>query len=184
MKSILISIIGSPSSGKSTLATNLHSDIKKIGKNSIFISEEATDYIATNGVPSDPIDQMTIFYKQTNKENMFIGSKDYIICDSSGLLNYFYFRKLFSKPLSNKDITVINHLQKEILKNINKWDYLFYTPPILTNINDGIRFQNSDEIISLDRCIKSYLDTENIPYHDLSKIEIDDRVSYIKNIIL
>jgi len=184
MESKLICIIGAPSSGKSTLATDVHTELKKLGKNSIFISEEATDYIAANGIPSDPIDQMTIFYKQTSKENMFIGCKDYIICDSSGLLNYFYFRKLFNNPLSNKNISVINHLQLEILKNINKWNFLFYIPPILTNIDDGIRFHDKDQIIKLDRCIKSYLDTENIPYYDLSDIQINNRANHIKNIIL
>jgi nicotinamide riboside kinase len=184
MKTKLLCVVGAPSSGKSTLATHLHADIKKNGKNSIFISEEATNFIAEYGVPTTPIDQMTIFYKQTNKENMFIGSKEYIICDSSGFLNYFYFRKLFKNPLSNKDIAVINHLQKEILKNFNKWDYIFYIPPMLNNIDDGIRFQDKDEIISLDRCIKSYLDVENINYYDLSKIKMDERVDYIKNIIL
>jgi len=184
MKTKLLCVLGAPNSGKSTLAAHLHADIKKNGKNSIFISEAATDFIAEYGVPTTPIDQMTIFYKQTNKENMFIGSKEYIICDSSGLLNYFYFRRLFKSPLSNKDIAVINHLQKEILKNINKWDYLFYTPAILDNIDDGIRFQDKEEIIQLDRCIKSYLDTENIFYHDLSDVKIDERVEYIKKIIL
>jgi len=184
MKSKLLTIIGSPGSGKSTLATDVHTELKKLGKNSIFISESATDYIAEYGIPTTPIDQMTIFYKQTNKEMMFHGTKEYIVCDSSGLLNYFYFRKLFQKPLSSKDIAVINHLQKEILKTINRWDYSFYIPPILSNLDDGIRFQDKDEIVKLDRCIKSYLDTENIPYHDLSDIKMKDRVEYIKNIIL
>ena len=184
MKSKMITIVGAPSSGKSTLATDLHTDLKKLGRNSIFISEEASNFVAEYGVPSTPIDQMTIFYKQGNKENMFIGSKEFIVCDSSGLLNYFYFRKLFKNPLSNKDIAVINHLQKEILKTINKWDYMFYIPPILDNIDDGIRFQNKEEIIKLDICIKSYLNTENIDYIDLSNVELEDRVKYILKEIL
>ena len=47
---------------------------------------------------------------------MYIGSKEYIVCDSSGILNYFYFRNLFNNKLSNKDIAVINHMQKEKVK--------------------------------------------------------------------
>lgn len=183
INSKLVTIIGSPGSGKSTLATGIHTELKKSGKNSIFISECATDFIAEFGIPNTPIDQVTIFYKQTNKENMFIGSKEYIICDSSGLLNYFYFRRLFNNPLTNKDIAVINHLQKEILKTINKWNYIFYVPVNLSNIDDGIRYQNKEEIISLDRRIKSYLDIENIPYIDLSDIKIGDRMGYIKGIL-
>jgi nicotinamide riboside kinase len=175
----LISIIGSPASGKSTLASSVHTELKKLGKNSIFISEVATDFIAEYGIPNTPQDQIVIFYKQWNKEKMFIGSKDYIICDSSGILNYFYFRGLFGNKLSNKDIAVINHLQKEILKTINQWDYLFYIPPILDNIDDGIRYHDKQQIISLDRKIKSYLELENIHHDDLTKIDLQLRADYI-----
>ena len=180
----MVTFVGAPCSGKSTLATDIHTELKKKGKNSIFISEVASDFVAEYGVPSSPIDQMTIFYKQTNKENMFIGTKEFIICDSSGLLNYFYFRSLFPNKLSNKDIAAINHLQKEILKNLNKWDHIYYIPPILDNIEDGIRFQDVSGILKLDKCIKSYLDLENIQYTDLSNVSLEERSSFIINDLL
>ena len=145
----LVCIIGAPSSGKSTLATSIHYQLKRKGLNSIFITEAATDYIAEWGIPNTPIDQMVIFYKQLNREKMYLESKDFIICDSSSILNYFYFRSLFPKKLNNKDIAAINHLQKEILKNLNQWYKIYYIPPILDNldnIEDGIRFQNIKEI--------------------------------------
>jgi len=170
----LISIVGAPSSGKSTLAASIHYQLKKKGLNSIFVTEAATDYIAEWGIPNTPIDQMVIFYKQLNREKMYMGSKDYIICDSSSILNYFYFRSLYPKKLSNKDVAAINHLQKEILKNINQWYKIYYIPPILDNVEDGIRFQNKDEIARLD----------NIDHTDLSDINIDERCKYIfKDII-
>ena len=90
-----------------------------MGLNSVFVGESATDFIAEYGVPNSPQDQMIIYYKQLNREKMFLDSKDFIICDSSSLLNYFYFRGLFSGTLSNKDIATINHIQKEILKNLS-----------------------------------------------------------------
>ena len=167
MKSKLITFIGAPASGKSTLASDVHTELKKIGKNSIFITEAATDFIAEYGIPNTPIDQVTIFYKQTNRERMFIGSKEFIVCDSSGILNYFYFRRLFKNPLSNKDIAVINHLQKEILKTLSQWDYIFYVPILELNSDDGIRYQDREEIRQIDRWIKNYLEIENIPHIDL-----------------
>lgn len=184
MNSKLITFIGAPASGKSTLATDVHTELKKLGKNSIFIQEAATDYIAEYGIPNTPIDQMTIFYKQTNREMMFVGSKEYIICDSSGILNYFYFRRLFTNPLSNKDIATINHLQKEILKTLNSWSYIFYVPPIPTNPNDGIRYHNQEDIKKLDMWIKSYLEIENIPYIDLSQIDYKKRQDFVVKHIL
>lgn len=181
MSAKLISIMGAPSSGKSTLATAIHSELKRMGKNSIFISEAATDFIAEYGVPESPLDQMVIFYKQLNREKMYLGSKDYVVCDSSSLLNYFYFRSLFPKKLSNKDIASINHMQKEILKSLSYWTNIYYVNPILENTEDGIRFHNKEEILKLDRCIKSYLDIENIEYTDLSNIKLEDRTKFILN---
>ena len=183
MKSKLITFLGAPASGKSTLASDLHTELKKLGKNSIYITEAATDYIAEYGIPNTPVDQLVIFYKQLNREKMYVDSKEYIVCDSSGILNYFYFRGLFDKKLSNKDIATINHLQKEILKTINQWDYVFYLPPMLDNTEDNIRYHNVEQIKKLDRWIKSYLELENIDHIDLSEIDLKKRLDYILKII-
>ena len=183
-KGKLIMIMGAPASGKSTLASELHTKLKKLNKNSIFISEVATDFIAEWGIPNSPIDQMVIFYKQLNKEIMFLDSKEYVICDSSSILNYFYFRQLFSEKLSKKDIASINHLQKEILKHINNIDDIFYVPPMNSNdVNDGIRYHNTEQISKIDRWIKSYLELENIGHVDLSNIGRDERIEYIISMI-
>jgi hypothetical protein len=57
-KSNLIAVIGAPSSGKSTLATSVHHGLKIRKKNSIFVGEAATDYIAEWGIPNTPMDQI------------------------------------------------------------------------------------------------------------------------------
>jgi thymidylate kinase len=185
MESKLITIIGAPGSGKSTLATSVHSELKKSGMNSIFIQESATEYIAEYGIPNQPIDQLTIFYKQLNKEKMFMGSKEFIICDSSGILNYFYFRGLFNQKLENKDIAAINHLQKEILKTLSQWTHIFYVPPMMDiDTNDGVRYHDVDDIKRLDRWIKTYLEVENIPFTDLSTIGVSERTEVVIKKIL
>jgi nicotinamide riboside kinase len=183
-KGKLIMVMGPPASGKSTLAAEVHTELKKRGINSAFVVECSTDYIAEYGVPNCPQDQMVIFYKQLNREKMFLESKDYIICDSSSILNYFYFRSLFSTELSNKDIASINHIQKEILKHINTIDMVFYVPPIETDTNDGIRFHQEDEIKRLGVLIKSYLELENITHEDLTNVHMKDRVNHIIKTIL
>lgn len=184
MISKLISIIGPPSSGKSTLASDIHTELKKMGKNSIFIPEAATDFIAEFGIPNNPIDQLVVFYNQLNRETMYEKSKEFMICDSSTILNYFYFRNLFPKQLSNKDIAAINHLQKEILKSLNNWSHIFFVPPILGNTDDGIRYQTEDEILNLSNKIRTYLQIENIDFDDLSDVDITKRKDFILKEIL
>jgi len=183
-KGKLIMVMGPPASGKSTLAAEVHTELKKKGINSILVNEVSTDYIAEYGIPNSPSDQMVIFYKQLNREKMFLESKDYIICDSSSILNYFYFRSLFGSELTNKDIASINHIQKEILKHINTIDMVFYVPPIETDTNDGIRFHQGDEIKKLGVLIKSYLELENITHQDLTNVNMKDRVDHIIKTIL
>jgi hypothetical protein len=84
-----------------------------------------------------------------------------------------------------KDIATINHIQKEILKSLNQWHRIYYVPPFLgKDQNDGIRFHNSDEIVKLDRIIKSYLELEKIDYIDLSHIPIESRSRWIMKDLL
>jgi len=54
---------------------------------------------------------------------------------------------------------------------------------MLENTNDGIRYQDKEEIMQIDRMIKSWLELENIPHIDLSKIKLKDRTDYILDII-
>jgi len=184
-QSYLVSIIGAPSSGKSTLATSVHHSLKIKRKNSIFVGEAATDYIAEWGVPDTPMDQLVIFYKQLGRERMYLDSKEWIICDSSSLLNYFYFRSMFKGSLTLKEIATINHVQKEILKSLNQWHKIYYVPPVLEgDENDGIRFHNKEEIIKLDAIIKNYLELECIQYVDLSSVPLEDRGVYVINDLL
>jgi ABC-type cobalamin/Fe3+-siderophores transport system ATPase subunit len=182
----LVSVIGAPSSGKSTLATSVQHGLKIRKKNSVFVGEAATDYIAEWGIPDTPTDQIVIFYKQLARETMYLGSKEWIICDSSSILNYFYFRSLFSTNLSLKDIATINHIQQEILKSIGRWHKIYYVPPFLDDedTSDGIRYHNREEIIKIDNIIRSYLELERIPYTDLSEIPINDRDQWIINDLL
>ena len=179
----LVSIIGAPSSGKSTLAASVHHGLKIRKKNSVFVGEAATDYIAEWGIPDTPTDQIVIFYKQLGRERMYLGSKEWIICDSSSILNYFYFRSLFGQTLSLKDIATINHIQKEILKSLSQWHKIYYVPPFLDDddTSDGIRFHNKEEIIKIDGIIRNYLELERIPYTDLSHIPIDERNEWVIN---
>lgn len=180
IQSKVICFLGAPSSGKSTLAASVHHKLKIASKNSIFVGEAATDYIAEWGIPNTPVDQMVIFYQQLNRERMYLGSKELIVCDSSSILNYFYFRNLFGPDLSLKDIATINHVQKEILRSLNQWHRIYYVPPFLNgDEKDGIRYHDKEQILKLDGIIRNYLELERIPYTDLSDVDLESRDQWV-----
>ena len=179
-KSNLITFIGPPSSGKSTLAQGVNHQLKVLGKNSIFAGEAATEYIAEFGIPTTHMDQLVIFYKQIEREKMYIGKKDWIVCDCSSILNYFYFRNLFPSDLSKKDIACINQVQKEVLTSIGQWEKIYYVPPIhIKDTLDGIRYHDTQEIKRSDNIIRNYLEMERIDYIDLSNIPLESRCEYV-----
>jgi hypothetical protein len=70
-------------------------------------------------------------------------------------------------------------MQKEILKNSQHWSYVFFVPPIDTEADDGIRFHKKEDIGTLGRWIKAYLDIENIPYTDLTDVSINERSDFV-----
>ena len=51
------------------------------------------------------------------------------------------------------------------------------------NIDDGIRYQDREEIRQIDRWIKNYLEIENIPHIDLSGIDIKKRQDHVVKLI-
>jgi hypothetical protein len=55
---------------------------------------------------------------------------------------------------------------------------------MLGNVDDGIRYHNSEQIVKIDRWIKSYLEIENIKHEDLSSLEINKRTEFIINKIV
>jgi hypothetical protein len=55
---------------------------------------------------------------------------------------------------------------------------------MLENVEDGIRYQDKEQILKIDRWIKSYLELENIPHIDLTNIPLDKRSEYIIKTIL
>jgi hypothetical protein len=56
--------------------------------------------------------------------------------------------------------------------------------PILElDSDDGIRYQDREEIRQIDRWIKNYLEIENIPHTDLSGIDIRKRQDHVVKLI-
>jgi nicotinamide riboside kinase len=178
-----ISIVGPPGSGKTTLASQLHSHLKSMGESSIFVEEHVVDYIARVGIPKKLEHQLVIFEEQFKKENIYNNKKNYAIYDSASWVSYIYGRSMVGPKLSNYDIASLNLLHRKCLESINQWDYIFYIPMIDNYDFDGIRFHKREESEKIGLSIRGWLEIENVSFYDLSNIKLNERFQNVINII-
>lgn len=178
-----IAIVGAPNSGKSTLASQVNSVLKTKGLNSVFVEEYAVEYIAEYGVPASMEQQQIVFEEQYRKERLFANNKDFVVCDSASFLSYIYGRLNYGYPLAKQSIVALNHLHKKALESLEYWDYIFYVPPLGSYVLDGVRYHTEEESIKIDKMIKGFLDLEQIPYIDLSNVQLENRIDEVLNII-
>lgn len=183
-KAKAISIVGAPGAGKSTLASQINSVLKTQGKNSIFIEEYVVEYIAEYGIPTSMESQQIIFQEQYRKERTFAESKDYVVCDSASWMSYIYGRQYYDLPLSRQAIASLSHMHKKALESLEYWNIIFYVPMLDDYSLDGVRYHKQDESKKIDRMVKGWLELENIPYIDLSNVELDKRIEVAMQYIL
>lgn len=184
MKSISISMIGSPGSGKTTLAAQVNAFLKERGKNSVFIEEYAVEFISKYGIPNKLEHQITIFNKQLSKELMFNGKRNFIVSDSASWTSYVYGRQYVKLPMDQKDIGSLTYLYEEVQKTLNFWDYVFFVPVIEDYKNDNVRYNSKEESIKISNQLKTWLEIENVPFIDLSQIKLEDRLDFVTKHII
>lgn len=151
----IINLYGSPSTGKSTLASGLFYRMKIAG----FNVGMADEWIKSKVYEEDPYpfnDQLYTFAQQHKKIHQMNNKVDYIICDS---------------PLLQ--ICVYQRYEPEVF---NKMAFEYYSRYENINIflhrnhqfkQEG-RVHNEEQAKEIEIKIKNLLDNLNIPYADLS----------------
>jgi hypothetical protein len=87
-----INFYGGPGCSKSTIATGIFSELKKLNFDIEYVSEYIKTWAHQKKVPKD-FDQLYIFGKQLYKEARLLPHVKYIITDSPVLLNVAYAKK-------------------------------------------------------------------------------------------
>ena len=159
---MLISFIGSPGSGKTTIATMLFSFLKESGVICDFISEQARIYIAelrfNNEIsPTSPItltdhDQMEILSRQNKIEKAFVYSYGQfpVISDSCPLNALFYMTPDFRQ----------DNLAKILIKQSIERSNIFFFSPFNGSMDfrpDVNRVHTPNESIEINKNIYSIL---------------------------
>ena len=171
----LINFFGGPSTGKSTYAAELYSDMKKRKLSVELVSEFPKDLI-WDGLDTILLcDQLFVFANQHRRINRLVGKVEYIITDSPILLSTIYFNK--KENIYNYDI--FNNL---VLDTFNKYPNL----NILLERNSYVPFEqtgrkeDASNSKILDNNIETYLNNNNINYYKHSNNIIFNTLNYLE----
>jgi nicotinamide riboside kinase len=181
-----IAIVGGPSSGKTVLAHGLIEALKLRHIPAVFAGEAATKFILTCGVPQDIADQHTIVRWQREEEEN-VPENSVVVCDCATFLTYIYALRVkppsdsASKIRHNFYLKLVHRLWRD---SIQSYDYIFFTPLEHGYRQDGVRYQkNEEEAQEIGRQIKGFLQSELIPFYEVSGTQ-EERKKKILDILI
>lgn len=160
VKTTVISLLGGPCSGKSTLAADLYAKMKRRHMKVEMVREVAKEW-AYDGKQIGPFEQIAIIGEQIKKESSLFGKVDYIITDSPVLLGAFYFDY-------NHDQRFMNTMVNEYYEFAKTRDIKFINyviPRADAPYNPEGRFESEQESIDIDDAIVLYLAAEGYFYN-------------------
>lgn len=164
-ETIVINLIGGPGSGKSTCASGIFYELKKLGINCELSLEFVKDKVWEESYKVLD-DQLYVFGKQYHKLFRLKDKVDVIITDSPLLISIHY-NKISSQHFNNLVVEQY-HTFNNLMYFINRSE---------TYQSEG-RLQTKKESEMIDRDIKTILETYDIDYTEIS---CENAVEYIVN---
>jgi AAA+ ATPase superfamily predicted ATPase len=172
MEKIKVAILGAPSTGKTRIALEVVSELKKKSIISSFIGEYARNWMAKHKrFPEVPTDQFAIALRQIKRENEFIATQDVLVTDSASWLGIVY-ASLVVRHKTSYELSDLYHVM-DLIEDTLPSDYTlhYYVPRgVFTPQLEGGRTQTTEEEFDLvDRKILGLIDLFNIPVKRLDK---------------
>lgn len=179
---IRIAILGGPRCGKTTLIQQLYVDLKVKGLNVGAATEYSTDYLKEKGMIETIAEQYGIYLGQLKLEQD-LEEFDYALTDYATFVPYIYGRfMLGDKKRTVKEIEILNDLYSLALRDLPKYDHIFFVPREFGYEKDGVRWQDEKIALAIDDAIKLFLDSEHVKYTVLTG-ETKERSKQIMSII-
>ena len=90
---------------------------------------------------------------------------DYAITDYATFVPYIYGRfMLGDKKRTSKEIEILKDLYILALRDLPKYDHIFFVPREFGYTKDGARWQDEEVAQAVDNAILSFLEAENVNY--------------------
>ncbi len=189
-----VAFIGSAGSGKSTIATDVFTRLKKLGHNAELITEWIRYDIQQNGPMASIWEQYRTLSYQRQLEDSVPENVEWVITDSGCLTPYFY-ACLYTSTANERERLVLADMFKYLMDDLYKkrYTHIFFLPAKLTYketgvkdiADDGTRYQSVEELNILDDhmtlIFTKMFKTENMSILD---IPLDERAGEALNIIL
>lgn len=166
-QTLVINLIGGPGSGKSTCASGIFYQLKKLGINCELALEFAKDKVWEESIKILD-DQLYVFGKQYHKLFRLNGKVDVIITDSPLLISILY----------NK--TPSEFFDKLVVEQYHTFNNLLFFINRAENYQTEGRLQTKEESEGLDNIIKEILQDNNISYDEIS---CENAVEHIVNVV-
>lgn len=161
---VRIAILGGPRCGKTTLIQQLYVDLKIRDLNVGVATEYSTDYLRDKGMIETIAEQYGIYLGQAQLEEG-LNEFDYAITDYATFVPYIYARfMLGDKKRTKKEIEILKDLYILALRDLPKYDYIFFVPREFGYTQDGVRWQDEDLANAIDKAILSFLEAENVKF--------------------
>ncbi|GAA0070313.1 hypothetical protein UT300003_18360 [Clostridium sardiniense] len=165
---IRIAILGGPRCGKTTLIQQLYVDLKIRDLNVGVATEYSTDYLRDKGMIETIAEQYGIYLGQAQLEES-LNEFDYAITDYATFVPYIYGRfMLGDKKRTVKEIEILKDLYILALRDLPKYDYIFFVPREFGYAKDGVRWQDEEMAESIDKAILSFLEAENVKFETIT----------------
>jgi nicotinamide riboside kinase len=166
-QTLVINLIGGPGSGKSTCASGIFYQLKKLGINCELALEFAKDKVWEESIKILD-DQLYVFGKQYHKLFRLNGKVDVIITDSPLLISILY----------NK--TPSEYFDKLVVEQYHTFNNLLFFINRAENYQTEGRLQTKEESEGLDNIIKEILQDNNISYDEIA---CENAVEHIVNVV-
>lgn len=151
VKTIVINLIGGPCSGKSTIASGLFYNLKRLGINAELALEFAKDKVWEESFRTMD-DQIYIFAKQYHKIWRLNSKVNVIITDAPLPISLYYMKE------------PSEYFDKLVIEQYNRFDNMMYFIERGNEYQSEGRIQTKEESIAIDNDIKKLMHKNNIDF--------------------